>query len=147
VTNWASDSLYFAGVSFTRWPYLAYAELLSSPYTAEDWTIEYDAQEGEKNITVLNLCVCLGLAAQSITSGQGVMLSDVDETDHTTTTHDGMFSVNDDGTTPAESYATVGIARTNATVDGTAANHASHVYDKDDMDETNHPSIEILLWR
>ena len=142
VTNWATDSLYFAGVSFTRWPYEAYAELLRSPYDAENWTIGYDAQEGANNITVLNSCVVLGLAGEDIVSGQGVMLSD--EADAGADRHDGMFGANDDGTTPAESYATVGIARNNSDVPGT---HTTHAFDADDLDETNHPHFEILLWR
>lgn len=139
--NWASDSLYFAGISFTRWPYEAYAELLRTPYDAANWTIPYDAQEGANNITVLNNCVALGLAGQSVTSGQGVMQSD--EADSGTDLHDGMFGVNDE-TTPAEMYATIGVARNNATVPGT---HTTHVFDADDLDETNHPHFEILLWR
>jgi hypothetical protein len=69
------------------------------------------------------------------------MLSD--ETDHTSYYHDGMFGVND-GSTAAEMYATVGIARTNADV---PASHDTHVFDMDDLDETNHPSLEMLLWR
>jgi hypothetical protein len=138
--NWATDSLFFAGVSFTRWPYEAYAELLRTPYTAENWTIDYDAQEGANNITVLNNCVVLGLAAESVVSGSGVMLSD--EGDSGADRHDGMFGLNDESTA-AEMYATVGIARNNATV----GSHATHVFDADDLDETNHPHFEILLWR
>lgn len=141
VTNWATDSLYFAGVSFTRYPYKSYSELLEAPYTAENWTIPYDAQEGAKSLTVLNNCMILGLAGEDVTSGQGVMLSD--EADAGADRHDGMFGVND-GTTAAEMYATVGIARTNSDIPGT---HTTHVYDKDDLDETNHPHFEILLWR
>jgi hypothetical protein len=139
VTNWATDSLYFAGVSFTRWPYEAYAELLRTPYDAENWTIGYDAQEGSANITVLNSCVVLGLAGEDIVSGQGVMLSD--EADAGTDRHDGMFGANDDST-PAEMYATVGVARSNSDIPGT---HTTHVFDADDLDETNHPHFEILL--
>jgi hypothetical protein len=141
VDDWATDSLYFAGVSFTRWPYKAYSELLEAPYTAEDWSITYDDQEGEQNITVLNQCVCYGLAGEDIVSGQGVMMSDT--ADHTSYEHDGMFGVND-ASTAAEMYATVGIARTNSDV---PASHDTHVFDKDDFDETNHPAFEMLLWR
>jgi hypothetical protein len=148
--DWATDSLLFAGVSFIRSPYQSYAELLSSPYAAEDWTIPYNDQPAGFStlVTVENLTVTLGLPAESVTSGQGVMLADV--ADHVTgdnETHDGMFSPNDAGSTAAESYATVGIARTNATVDGTAANHADHTVDKDDLIQDYHAAIEILLWR
>jgi len=139
VTNWATDSLYCAGVSFTRWPYQSYAELLSDPYAAENWTIPYGAQEGANNMTVFNSCVILGLASEDVVSGQGVMLSDV--ADAGADRHDGMFSVNDESTA-AEMYATVGVARTNADVPGT---HTTHVFDMDDLDETNHPHFEILL--
>jgi hypothetical protein len=142
IDNWATDSLYFAGISFTRYPYKAYSELLESPYTAEDWTIELDDYEGEKKITVLNQCLCLGLAGEDVTSGQGIMMSD--EADHSSDTHDGMFGVNDAGSTAAEMYATIGIARTNSTV---PASHDNHSFDKDDLDETAHPSFEMLLWR
>lgn len=142
--DWATDSLLFAGVSFIASPYKAYAELLESPYTAEDWTIPYDDQPGSFStlVTVENMTVTLGLAGEDITSGQGVMLCDV--ADHTSYTHDGMFSPNDAGSTAAEMYATVGIARTNVDV---PTSHDDHDFDKDDFDETAHPRLEILLWR
>lgn len=142
VDNWSTDSLMFAGISLTRYPYKSYAELLQSPYTATNITVGYDAQEGDKRITVVNHSVVLALAGEDITAGQGVMLSDV--ANHSSTvTHDGMLSPND-GSTAGEMYATIGIAITNADV---PAIHASHSFDENDLDETNHPSFEVLLWR
>lgn len=139
VTNWASDSLLFAGISMTTYPYKNYSQLLASPYTATDWTIRYNQYPGAKRITVYNHCVVLVAASESVTSGQGVMLSDV--ADASTDRHDGMLSVND-GSTAGQLHGTIGIARTNATV-GT---HAGHTFDAEGF-STLHPSFEALLWR
>ncbi|RLI54725.1 MAG: hypothetical protein DRP09_12135 [Candidatus Thorarchaeota archaeon] len=140
--NWATDSLYFAGISLTRYPYKSYAELLSSPYTATNISVGYDAQEGAKRITVINNTVTTAVPAEDVVAGQQIMMSD--EGNHTTTdTHDGMVGVAD-GSTAAEIAATIGIAMTNSDVPVT---HTGHTYDSMDYDETNHPHIEVMLWR
>jgi hypothetical protein len=140
--NWATDSLYFAGISMIRYPYKTYAELLAAPYTAINITVGYDAQEGAKQITVINNTVAIALVAESIVAGQQIMMSD--EGNHSATdTHDGMVGLAD-GATAAEIAATIGVAMTNSTVPGT---HTGHTYDMEDYDETNHPHIEMLLWR
>lgn len=140
--NWATDSLYFAGISMIRYPYRTYSELLESPYTATNITVGYDAQEGAKRITVINNTVAIGLPAEDVTAGQQIMMADV--ANHAADdTHDGMLSVAD-GSTAAEIAATIGVAMTSSDVPGT---HTTHTYDMEDYDETNHPHIEVMLWR
>lgn len=139
--NWATDSLSFAGISMIRYPYQTYSELLSSPYGATNLTIALDAQEGGKNITVMTKCGVIVLAGETITCGQTVMQCDLANHD-ATNTHDGMVSA-DDGSTAAEMYAIIGIAQTG----GTMVTGATHTFDMEDYDETNHPAIEVLLWR
>lgn len=140
--NWATDSLYFAGISMIRYPYQSYAELLASPYTATNITVGYDAQEGAKQITVINNTVAIGLAAETIVAGNQIMQSDL-ANDDATNTHDGMLGVAD-GSTAGEIAATIGVAMTGATVPGS---HAVHAYDMEDYDELNHPHVELMLWR
>lgn len=140
--NWATDSLYFAGISMIRYPYQSYAELLAAPYTATNITVGYDAQEGAKQITVINNTVAIGLPAETIVAGNQIMQSDL--ANHAADdTHDGMLGIGD-GSTAAEIAATIGVAMTGATVPGS---NSGHTYDMEDYDETNHPNVEILLWR
>lgn len=140
--NWATDSLYFAGISMIRYPYRTYAELLAAPYTATNITVQYDAQEGANRITVINNTVAIALTAETLTAGQQVMMSN--EGNHAADdTHDGMVGLAD-GATAAEIAATIGVAMTGSTVPGT---HTTHTYDMEDYDETNHPHIELMLWR
>lgn len=140
--NWATDSLYFAGISFIRYPYESYAELLRDPYAATNINVGFDQYKGAKNITVLNHCIAIGLPAEDLTAGQQVMMSD--EANHgAADTHDGMVGLGD-GSTAAEIAATIGVARNTVDVPGT---HTTHTYDMEDYDETNHPHVEILLWR
>lgn len=142
IDNWATDSLYFAGISMIRYPYKTYAELLAAPYTATNITVGYDAQEGAKRITVINNTVAIGVMAETVTAGQQLMFTEL--ANHTATdTHDGMLEPAD-GATADEIAATIGVAMTNSTVPGT---HTGHTYDMEDYDETNHPHIEMLLWR
>lgn len=140
--NWATDSLYFAGISLIRYPYQSYAELLASPYTATNITVGYDAQEGAKRITVINNTVTEGLPAEDVVAGQQIMMADV--ANHAADdTHDGMLSPVD-ATIAAEAAATIGVAMTGGDCPVT---HTTHTYDMEDFDETNHPHIEIMLWR
>lgn len=157
VTNHATDILAFAGISFNRYPYKPMSMEVSTAYLPTSLNVEYDAQHGGKNITVLNQCVAIGIAGpdNGITAGQRVALTN--QANHSTTdTHDGMlgpaFAVpaSDTYNTAAMSLAlgAIGIARTGATVDATASNHAGHTWDMEDNEAAGlHPAFEVLLWR
>lgn len=140
--NWATDSLMFAGVSAIRAPYKALGELVEARYAPVDTTIAYAVDETQgSGITVYNNCIVQVLPAETITSGQQIMFTDV--ANHSAShTHDGMVSPSD-ATQIDEVAAVIGIARTG----GVASSVTTHVFDSNDMDEANHPAIDSLLWR
>jgi len=139
--NWASDALMFAGVAMIRAPYKTLGELMDSRYAPEDWTIEYTTDETQgSGITVYNHCIVHVLPAETITSGQQIMFTDVANHD-TTHTHDGMVSPFDAAEID-EVAAVIGIARTG----GIASAEVTHSFDSNDRDEANHPAIDSLLW-
>ena len=140
--NWATDSIKFAGISMIRAPYKTLGELIESRYAPEDWTIAYTTDETQgSGITVYNSCIVQVLPAETITAGQQIMFANVANHD-TTHTHDGMISPVD-ATALAEVAAVIGISRTG----GTASAEVTHSFDSNDMDESNHPVIDSLLWR
>lgn len=141
VDDHATDSLMFAGVAMIRAPYKTLGELVEARYAPTDTTIAYTTDETQgSGITVYNNCIVQVLPAETITSGQQIMATNVANHD-TTHTHDGMVSPID-ATTLGEVAAVIGIARTG----GVASATVTHSFDSNDMDETNHPAIDSLLW-
>lgn len=144
---WAvANAVQFAGIALLDLPHTYITDALSGPWESERYTPSYDAQPAAHRweMTVLHRCRTDAIAAEDITAGDLIMMTD--EGDGTTYTHDGMFSPA--VTTQAnEMYSAIGIAETAADV---AASHDTHddTWNQNTGEYTaEHPLFWINLWK
>lgn len=158
------NAIQFGGLAFIDFPFRTLTQTLaaSGEWAVDDYTPGIDLSTksdgirlGRHVITVQHRVRTYGIAAESITPGDPIMMSDVE--DHITgdnLAHDGMLSPASTGIAN-EMYVCIGIAETATAVDGTFANHDKHVwnhqegqfYNTSAFTTLDHGYFFIELWR